>query len=115
MQRSLEQVGIDVAMGKIDIDTIMTGKPRSLQDKLQRVLGVVSEMDKVSGAVGSGSDVTRLVTFLPPSHHKLVVEFIRLFPSFREGYIHHTELRDLLGSSAGELYQGDDSLYLHGY
>jgi replicative DNA helicase Mcm len=34
MQSSLEQVGINVTMGKIDIDVIMTGKPRSLQDKL---------------------------------------------------------------------------------
>lgn len=50
MQRSLEQVGIDVTTGKIDIDTIMVGKPKSLQDKLQRVLGVISEMG-VSDAV----------------------------------------------------------------
>jgi replicative DNA helicase Mcm len=50
MQSSLEQVGVDVTTGKIDIDTIMTGKSRSLQDKLWRVLNVVSEMG-VSDAV----------------------------------------------------------------
>lgn len=51
MQHSLEQVGIDVTTGKIDIDVIMTGKPKSLVDKLQRVLSVITEMEKVSGAV----------------------------------------------------------------
>jgi hypothetical protein len=38
-------------MGKIDIDVIMTGKPRSLQDKLHWVLGVISEMERMFDAV----------------------------------------------------------------
>ncbi|MCW3979787.1 MAG: minichromosome maintenance protein MCM, partial [Candidatus Bathyarchaeota archaeon] len=42
MQRSLEQVGIDVTTGDLDIDILYTGKPRSLQVQLQKVLGVIS-------------------------------------------------------------------------
>jgi len=51
MQRSLEQVGIDVSTGEIDIDLIMTGKPRSLQVQLQRVLSVITEMERITGVV----------------------------------------------------------------
>jgi replicative DNA helicase Mcm len=51
MQRSLEQVGIDVATGEIDIDLIMTGKPRSLQVQLQKVLSVITEMERITGVV----------------------------------------------------------------
>ena len=51
MQKSLEQVGIDVTTGQIDIDILYTGKPRSLQNQLQKVLQVISEMERVSGSV----------------------------------------------------------------
>lgn len=51
MQRSLEQVGIDVTTGEIDIDILYTGKPRSLQMQLQKVLSIISEMERVSGTV----------------------------------------------------------------
>ena len=51
MQRSLEQVGIDVATGEIDIDILYTGKPRSLQMQLQKVLGNITEMERVTGVV----------------------------------------------------------------
>jgi len=45
MKRSLEQVGIDVTSRKFDIDLIMTGKPKSLRDKLQVVLGVIIDFE----------------------------------------------------------------------
>jgi replicative DNA helicase Mcm len=51
MRRSLEQVGIDTTTGEIDIDIIMTGKPKSLQDKLQKVLTVLTEMERSTGTV----------------------------------------------------------------
>jgi replicative DNA helicase Mcm len=50
-QKSLEQVGIDVTTGQIDIDILYTGKPRSLQNQLQKVLQVISEMERISGSV----------------------------------------------------------------
>jgi replicative DNA helicase Mcm len=51
MQKSLEQVGIDMATGQIDIDILYTGKPRSLQNQLQKALQVISEMERISGSV----------------------------------------------------------------
>ncbi len=50
-QKSLEQVGIDVSTGKIDIDILYTGKPRSLQNQLQKVLQIITEMERISGSV----------------------------------------------------------------
>ena len=51
MQKSLEQVGVDVATGQYDIDILYSGKPRSLQNQLQKVLQVIGEMERVSGSV----------------------------------------------------------------
>jgi replicative DNA helicase Mcm len=51
MQSSLEQVGIDVTTGEIDIDILYTGKPRSLQNQLQKVLQVIGEMERFTGSV----------------------------------------------------------------
>jgi len=60
MKRSLEEVGIDVSTHRIDIDTIMTGKPKSLQDKLRVVLGAVVEMEKETGMVERSELLERL-------------------------------------------------------
>lgn len=51
MQKSLEQVGIDITTGEIDIDILYTGKPRSLQMQLQKVLQVISELEMQTGTV----------------------------------------------------------------
>jgi len=51
MRKSMQQVGIDVSSGKYDIDIIMTGKPKSLRDKLQSVLSTIVEMEKETGTV----------------------------------------------------------------
>jgi len=45
-QHSLEQVGIDVTTGQIDIDILYTGKPRSLQTQLQKVLGIIADLER---------------------------------------------------------------------
>jgi replicative DNA helicase Mcm len=50
-QKSLEQVGIDMTTGQIDIDILYTGKPRSLQNQLQKVLQVINDMERISGSV----------------------------------------------------------------
>ena len=34
MKRSLEEVGIDLSSYKVDIDLIMTGRPKSIRDRL---------------------------------------------------------------------------------
>jgi len=48
IQYSLEQVGIDVATGKIDVDTIMTGKPKGLQEKLGAVLEIIDDLARTN-------------------------------------------------------------------
>jgi replicative DNA helicase Mcm len=51
MKRSLEEVGIDLSSYKMDIDIIMTGKPKSVRDKLQTVLSTLMAMEKDTGLV----------------------------------------------------------------
>jgi replicative DNA helicase Mcm len=51
MKRSLEEVGIDLSSYKIDIDIIMTGKSKTMRDRLQTILGTLVEMEKDTGMV----------------------------------------------------------------
>ncbi len=60
MKRSLEEVGIDMSSYKMDIDILMTGRPKSVRDKLQVVLSAVVEMEKETGAVEKDALVTTL-------------------------------------------------------
>ncbi len=49
MTKSLSQVGVDLATGRPDIDTLMTGKPKSVRDKLQAVLSTVFQLERETG------------------------------------------------------------------
>ncbi len=51
MNKSLEEVGIDLATHQRDIDVIMVGKPKSMQDKLRVILTEIVEMSKETGMV----------------------------------------------------------------
>jgi replicative DNA helicase Mcm len=51
MKRSLEEVGIDLSSYKMDIDIIMTGKPKSVRDRLQIVLSTLMELERETGIV----------------------------------------------------------------
>lgn len=51
MKISLQDVGIDTSTGKMDIDVIMTGKPKSLRDKMQLVISMVAKIEKETGNV----------------------------------------------------------------
>src|SRR5881628_3610336 len=51
MTVSLSDVGVDVKTGAMDIDVIMTGKPRSLRDSFQRVIETVAELERETGTV----------------------------------------------------------------
>ena len=62
MQRSMEQVGIDLETGKVDIDLLYSGKPRSLQMNLHKILEVISELERISGTVSDEDLFTALVT-----------------------------------------------------
>ena len=60
MKRSLEEVGIDLSSYKMDIDLIMTGRPKSVRDKMQVILSVLIEMEKETGMVEKAALVSEL-------------------------------------------------------
>ncbi len=62
MKRSLEEVGIDISSHKFDIDIIMTGKPKSLRDKLGVVLNAIISMEKETGTVKKSELLEKLET-----------------------------------------------------
>ena len=95
MKRSLEEVGIDLSSYKIDIDIIMTGKPKSLRDKLQTVLSTIMEMEKETGMV----EKTALLNELEAAYgisgqeaERLIGQLLRegTIYSPREGYLKKT-------------------------
>ena len=49
MKRFLQEVGVDLETKRLDIDTIMTGKPKSLRDKLQILLDAIVRLDEGDG------------------------------------------------------------------
>ncbi len=51
MNRSLEEVGIDLSTHMRDIDIIMTGKPKSVQEKLRVILSEIIDLSKETGMV----------------------------------------------------------------
>jgi len=60
MGMSLKEVGIDVTSGKQDIDIIMTGRPKSVRDRLQVILGTIIEMEKETGMVEKAALLQKL-------------------------------------------------------
>ncbi|MEM4329036.1 MAG: minichromosome maintenance protein MCM [Candidatus Caldarchaeum sp.] len=77
MKVSLQQVGVDVETGVPDIDVIMTGKPKSLRDKIKLVVETIKKFEEKSGYASeqelrsallqeglSDDDITRLITRL---------------------------------------------------
>jgi replicative DNA helicase Mcm len=62
MRRSLGEVGIDVSSQNMDIDLIMTGKPKSVRDKMQIVLSTLMAMEKETGIVEKDLLVSELET-----------------------------------------------------
>jgi len=95
MNRSLKEVGVDVSSGKFDIDIIMTGKPKSLRDKLAVVLGTVVEMEKETGMVEKKALLEKLETEREISSgeaERLIGQLVKegTLYSPREGYLKKT-------------------------
>ena len=95
MKRSLEEVGIDVSSHKIDIDIIMTGKPKSLRDKLQIVLGTIVEMERETGMVQRSAlleTLEREYEVVGPEAERLIGQLLRegTIYSPKEGYLKKT-------------------------
>jgi replicative DNA helicase Mcm len=62
MKRSLEEVGIDMSSYKVDIDLIMTGRPKSIRDRLHVVLSTLMDLEKITGIVEKEALVNELET-----------------------------------------------------
>jgi len=62
MKRSLEEVGIDMSSFKVDIDLIMTGRPKSIRDRLGIILSTIMDMEKITGIVERDALVNELET-----------------------------------------------------
>jgi replicative DNA helicase Mcm len=95
MRRSLEEVGIDLSSYKVDIDLIMTGRPKSVRDKMQVILSVLIEMEKETGMVEKAA----LVTELESKHNipraeteRMIWQLLRegTIYEHREGYLKKT-------------------------
>jgi len=85
MKRSLKEVGIDVSSEKYDIDLIMTGKPKSVRDKLHVVISTLLEIEKETGIV----ERTALLNELEARYKIPKVEADRLINQLlREGTIY---------------------------
>jgi replicative DNA helicase Mcm len=44
----LQSVGIDMETGNIDIDVIMTGKPRSQQEKIALLMSLIAKLEQIN-------------------------------------------------------------------
>jgi len=49
MNASIQQVGVDLETGRIDIDQMIIGKPRSFSEKMKAVLGIIREIEREKG------------------------------------------------------------------
>ncbi|MEM3641175.1 MAG: Minichromosome maintenance protein MCM, partial [Candidatus Bathyarchaeia archaeon] len=95
MKRSLEEVGIDLSSYKYDIDLIMTGKPKSVRDKLQIILSTMLEMEKETGIVEKAALLGELETKYKISRNeaeRLLGQLLREGTIYepREGYLKKT-------------------------
>ncbi len=85
MKRSLGEVGIDLSSYKMDIDIIMTGKPKSVRDRLQIVLSMLIDMEKETSIV----EKTKLLNELELKHKIPRTESERMLGQLlREGTIY---------------------------
>jgi len=95
MKRSLEEVGIDVSSHKMDIDLIMTGKPKSLRDKLGVVLDAIVTLEKETGMVEKSALLEKLETeyeIVGAEAERLIGQLLKegTIYSPREGYLKKT-------------------------
>ncbi|UCG45882.1 MAG: minichromosome maintenance protein MCM, partial [Candidatus Bathyarchaeota archaeon] len=95
MKRSLGEVGIDISSKKFDIDVIMTGKPKSLRDKLQVIIGILVEMEREKGMVERSAFLEKLEIesgLSPAEAERLIGQLVKegTIYSPREGYLKKT-------------------------
>jgi replicative DNA helicase Mcm len=59
IKRSLQEAGIDTETGKLDIDVLMTGKPKSQRDNIRRVLDIIKELEGEYGGAAPVEEIIR--------------------------------------------------------
>jgi replicative DNA helicase Mcm len=95
MKMSLEEVGIDVSSYKIDIDVIMTGKSKSMRDRLQIILTALIEMERETGMVEKAaleSELEQKYKIPRGEAERLIGQLLREGTIYepREGYLKKT-------------------------
>ncbi|MCS7131165.1 MAG: minichromosome maintenance protein MCM [Hadesarchaea archaeon] len=60
MKMSLHEAGIDPETGRVDIDVLMTGKSRSMREKLERVLEIIKDLEAEYDGAAPIQEVKRL-------------------------------------------------------
>jgi len=95
MKRSLEEVGIDLSSYKMDIDIIMTGRPKSMRDRLGVILSALIEMEKETGMAEKAALLDELETKykIPKGEaDRLIGQLLREGTVYepREGYVKKT-------------------------
>jgi replicative DNA helicase Mcm len=80
---------------KMDIDTIMTGKPKSLRDKLKAVLDTILDMSKETGMVEKSTLLETLdvkFNIAPAEVERLLGQMLKegTVYSPRDGYLKKT-------------------------
>jgi replicative DNA helicase Mcm len=93
--RSLEEVGIDVSSGKMDIDIIMTGKPKSTRDKLATIVKLIVDLEKETGQVEEIyllDELEKTYSIPKETSRALISQLLREGTIFqpREGYLKKT-------------------------
>ena len=60
VKRSLQEVGIDIKTGRLDIDVLMTGKAKSQRDNIRRVLDIIKELEGQYGGAAPVEEIKRI-------------------------------------------------------
>lgn len=60
IKRSLQEAGIDTETGKLDIDVLMTGKPKSQRDNIRHVLEIIERLEGEYGGAAPVGEIKRI-------------------------------------------------------
>jgi replicative DNA helicase Mcm len=94
MNKSLCDVGVDTSTMKVDVDAIMTGKPKSVRDKLQVILDIITGLERETGMVEESVVVTEAFrNGLPLEDTKKLIDQLQregMIYAPREGYLKRT-------------------------
>ena len=72
----LQKVGVDVETGRLDLDTIQTGKPRSLVSKLALLYDILKELEEKGGGMADEEELVRVAEErgIPPQQTRRLIE-----------------------------------------